>query len=86
MQEIPVALFFWLSFAVVLVAIEIGYRMGQAVRRRTEDEKESPVGAIAGSILGLLAFMLAFTFGLVAERYDARKGLVREEANAIRTV
>jgi hypothetical protein len=29
--------------------------------------------------------MLAFTFGIVSERYDARKGLVRDEANAIRT-
>jgi hypothetical protein len=86
MEQIPVGLFFAASFAVVLVAIEIGYRLGHAVHRRSEDEKESPVGAIAGSILGLLAFMLAFTFGLVSERYDARKGLIREEANAIRTV
>ena len=85
MEQIPVWLFFAVSFLVVLVSIEAGYRLGHAVRRRSEDEKESPVGAIAGSILGLLAFMLAFTFGLVAERYDARKGLVREEANTIRT-
>jgi hypothetical protein len=33
----------------------------------------------------LLAFILAFTFGIVYDRYDARKELVREEANAIRT-
>ena len=85
MEQIPVWLFFTISFVAVLVSIEAGYRLGHAVRRRSEDEKESPVGAIAGSILGLLAFMLAFTFGLVSERYDARKGLVREEANAIRT-
>ena len=85
MEQIPVWLFFATTFVTVLAAIEAGYRLGHAVHRRTEDEKESPVGAIAGSILGLLAFMLAFTFGLVAERYDARKGLVREEANTIRT-
>ena len=85
MDNIPVWLFFAASLFTVLASIEAGYRLGHAVHRRTEDEKESPVGAIAGSILGLLAFMLAFTFGLVAERYDARKGLVREEANTIRT-
>ena len=28
--------------------------------------------------------MLAFTFGIVADRYDTKKGLVREDANAIR--
>ena len=81
----PVWVVFAVAFIVVLAAIEAGFRMGHVAHRRSEDEKESPVGAIAGSILGLLAFMLAFTFGLVSERYDARKGLVREEANAIRT-
>ena len=85
MEAIPVWEFFVGTILVVLMAIEIGFRMGHAAHRRSEDEKESPVGAIAGSILGLLAFMLAFTFGLVSERYDARKGLVRDEANAIRT-
>ena len=86
MENIPVWLVFAASFVGVLVSIEAGYRLGHVSHRRSEEEKESPVGAIAGSILGLLAFMLAFTFGLVSERYDARKGLVREEANAIRTV
>jgi hypothetical protein len=85
MEQIPVGLFFAISFIVVLVSIEAGFRIGHVAHRRSEDEKESPVGAIAGSILGLLAFMLAFTFGLVSDRYDARRGLVREEANAVRT-
>ena len=69
----------------VVIAIEAGYRLGHAAHRRSEDEKESPVSAIPAAILGLLAFMLAFTFGIVSDRYDARKALVREEANAIRT-
>ena len=33
----------------------------------------------------LLAFMLAFTFGLAASRFDVRRGLVIDEANAIGT-
>lgn len=85
MENIPLGLFFVGTVALIVVAIEIGFRLGHVSHRRSEDEKESPVGAIAGSILGLLAFMLAFTFGLVAERYDARKVLVREEATAIQT-
>jgi hypothetical protein len=79
----------WAVFAgtvvVVAVAIEVGYRFGRAVHRRSEDEKESPVSAIAGAVLGLAGFMLAFTFGIVAERYDAKRALVREDAVAIRT-
>jgi hypothetical protein len=69
----------------VIISIEMGYRLSRIAHRRSECEKESAVSAIAGSVLALLAFMLAFTFGIVAERYDTRKGLVREEANTIRT-
>jgi hypothetical protein len=76
---------FALTIVVVMLAIEAGYRLGRFAHRRSEDEKESPVSAIAGSILGLAAFMLAFTFGIVSERHDVKKALVREEANAIRT-
>ena len=34
---------------------------------------------------GLVAFMLAFTFGIASSRFDTRKELVRNEANAIET-
>jgi hypothetical protein len=85
METIPVWMFLLATFIVITVAIEVGYRLGHVAHRRSEEEKESPVSAISAAILGLLAFMLAFTFGIVSERYDARKGLVREEANAIRT-
>ena len=84
-ESIPVWTMFIGSAVLVVASIELGYRLGHRSHQRSAEEKESPVSAIAASVLGLLAFMLAFTFGLVAERYDARKGLVREEANTIRT-
>jgi uncharacterized membrane protein len=74
-----------ITLLLVFAAIEAGYRLGRAAHRRSEDEKESPVSAIAGTVLALLAFMMAFTFSIVSNRYDTRKALVREEANAIRT-
>jgi MFS family permease len=73
------------TIVLVMVAIEGGYRLGRAARRRSDEEKESPVSAIAATILALLAFIMAFTFGIASDRYDTRKTLVREEANAIRT-
>ena len=84
-DAIPIWAVFAATIIVVMVAIEAGYRLGRAMHRRSEEEKESPVSAIAGAILGLAAFMLAFTFGIVSERHDAKKALVREEAIAIRT-
>jgi hypothetical protein len=40
---------------------------------------------MVGTTLGLLAFMLAFTFGMAASRFDTRKQLVLDEANAVGT-
>ena len=85
MDAIPIGVLFAATIIIVVIAIEAGYRLGDAARRRSEREKEPPVSAIAAAILGLVAFIMAFTFGIVSDRYDARKALVRDEANAIRT-
>lgn len=84
-QDIPLWLLFLLTAALIIGAIEVGYRTGWRTRSRSEDEKEAPVGAIVGTVLALLAFILAFTFGTVSDRYDTRKVLVREQAASIRT-
>ncbi len=42
-------------------------------------------GSVIAVSLGLLAFMLAFTFGIAANRFDTRKQLVLDEINAIGT-
>jgi hypothetical protein len=52
---------------------------------RSPKEKESPVGTFATAMLGLLAFMLGFTFNLVAERYQTRRSDMRDEVNAVQT-
>ncbi|WP_172147668.1 MULTISPECIES: bestrophin-like domain [Pseudomonas] len=77
--------FFVVTVLLMVVAIEAGYRLGFAVHRRSDEEKESSASAIAGATMGLLAFILAFTFAIVADRYDTRKALVREDAGSIRT-
>jgi CDP-diglyceride synthetase len=84
-DALPVWILFFVTAAIVVFAVEIGFRLGKMFRHRKPEERESPVSAIAGAILGLLAFMLAFTFSIVSDRYDTKKGLVREEANVLRT-
>jgi len=86
MDVVPIPLMFAGMVVFVLLFLELGYRMGVIVHRRFAGEKESPVSVISGAILGLAAFMLAFSFGIVSNRYDAKKELVREDTNAIRTV
>ena len=84
-DDLPIWFVFVATTLLVVAAIEVGYMLGKSAHRRTEDEKESPVSAIAGTVLALLAFILAFTFAIVSDRYDNRKALVREQADAIRT-
>jgi hypothetical protein len=69
---------------VVLLSVEIGYRVGQARERRAH-EVETPVGEMVASTLALLAFILGFTFSLAAARFDAKRLLLVDEANAIGT-
>jgi hypothetical protein len=83
-DALPIWFEFTFTILLVLGALEVGYRLGRARHRRLPDEKESSVSAAAGVILGLTSFMLAFTFGIVAARHDARIALLREEAVAIR--
>ncbi len=85
LDQIPLWLFLPLTMIVSLMALEVGYKSGIWRHSRVADEKEAPVAAMAASVLGLLAFMLAFTFSMAATRFDARRQAVLEEANAIGT-
>ncbi|HSD14453.1 MAG TPA: hypothetical protein VLB74_07370 [Flavobacterium sp.] len=85
LDDIPIGLFFLLTCLLVIFSIDGGYRVGNRVHKKSDQEKESPVSGISGSILGLLAFILVFTFNIVSERYDTKRALVREDANAIRS-
>jgi hypothetical protein len=73
------------AFTVVFVFLSIlgGIRLG-AIMKQTE-EGEASIGSIVGASLGLLAFLLAFTFNMTANRFDQRKQLLMEDVNAIAT-
>lgn len=85
LDRLPLWALFLATVAIVALAVEGGFRLGMIRRRRPETEKESTVGAMVAATLGLLAFMLAFTFGLAASRFDTRRMTVLDEANAIGT-
>ena len=62
-------------------AIEIGRWYG--VRARSQGR--GSVSTLEGSILGLLALIIAFTFAVALSRFEARRESVLNEANAIGT-
>jgi hypothetical protein len=85
LDTLPVALVF-VAFAIVtMFCYEVGFRLGRWWQVRTPGEQEGPTGMLVGSILALLAFLLAVTMGMAADRFDARRSLVLAEANAIGT-
>ena len=83
LDSIPIWAFSILVISVVLLSIEVGFRTGRRIKATMNPDSEPPIAPISGSVLGLLGFVLAFTFGIVYNRYEARKDLVGQEANAI---
>lgn len=72
-------------FFLMLAAVETGYRLGAARRRRLGTSAREGVGAVEGSVFALLGLIIAFTFSGASSRFDARRALIAEEANAIST-
>jgi hypothetical protein len=83
------ALPLWALFAALLIGNllfdECGFRLGRLRAGQREREGAETVGTIVGAELGLLAFLLAFSFGIATSRFDVRRQMVLDEANAIGT-
>ncbi|HEU4652222.1 MAG TPA: hypothetical protein VFS49_12485 [Croceibacterium sp.] len=75
-----------LLIAACLLAREAGSLLYHYVGRHKNDAKDEGASEAIGATFGLLAFILAFTFSIALDRYDTRRVLVAEEANAIGTV
>ncbi|MDB5986115.1 MAG: hypothetical protein JWR16_1168 [Nevskia sp.] len=73
------------TLLLLVLAAELGFRLGRRESRGIGEHTRSQAGAIQAAVLGLLALLLGFTFSLSSARFDARKQLVVQEANAIGT-
>lgn len=76
---------FLIPFFSILIPILVGQQYGMRIKKKTGKINDSPIGSVVGAALGLLAFMLAFTFQIVDSRYGSRKELLLEEVTTIRT-
>ena len=72
-------------FGLLLVTTEVGFRRGRVIRASLEDPAKSELATLQGAMVGLLALLLAFSFAMAESRFDTRRQLVLEEANAIGT-
>jgi len=72
-------------FCGMLLLYEVGRRLGVARLARDPGGVANGSGPVEAAIFGLLGLLLAFTFSGAASRFEERRHLVAEEANAIGT-
>jgi hypothetical protein len=72
-------------FVSVLTSIEVGYRVGLLRRARGRASHLGESKAIETSVFGLMGLLIAFIFAGAAVRFDSRRVVIGEEANAIET-
>ncbi len=70
---------------VLPVSCQLGFWLGRRVAKRSDETAKSHAAAWQASLLALAALLIGFTFSMAQSRYDARKQIVRDEANAIGT-
>ncbi len=86
LDRFPLWVVYLITVAVVLVAAEIGFRVGVGLQRRDPSAGKTPMtGAVVGGMLALMAFLMAFSIGIVIAQHNGRKAMVVTDANAIGT-
>jgi len=72
-------------FVLMLLFNGIGFTIRKRQIAKNSISLSEGLGPVEGSLLGLLALLLSFTFGMSASRYDSRRQAIIEEANDIGT-
>ena len=85
LDPFPLWVLFPMTVVIAVISVDLGFRIARYRKPRTLDEPEAPPAGMVGATLALLAFMLAFTFGLASSRFETRRQLVLTESNAIGT-
>jgi hypothetical protein len=65
--------------------LELGRRAARRYKARNPEAGEAPTGTMDGAVFALFGLLIAFTFSGAAGRFDDRRALVVQEANAIGT-
>jgi hypothetical protein len=76
-----------LLLSALTVAVALGYAGQSRLQRRAGAGIEPPSGGahLLSAVLGLLALLLGFSFSMAMDRYETRRQLVIQEANALGT-
>ena len=81
LYELDMRVLYPVVIVLMAIAAELGHLIGW--RTRLRDPGHADLGTLTGATLGLLALLLAFGFSIALSRYEARRTMVLDEANAI---
>lgn len=85
-ESMPIAAVYVCITLFILASSEAGFLTGRYHHLRNQDATApTSVGPMVGGLLGMLAFVLAFTFSTASGQYTERKHDVLDEANLIGT-
>lgn len=76
---------FLLAVGILYGGAEVGFRYGRRYAGRTQPEVHSHVATVEAALLGLLALLLGFAFGMAMTRFETRRQVVLEEVNDLGT-
>jgi hypothetical protein len=79
-DQISIELLFLLTVILMLLILESGYRFGLRAQKTPAKAQIAQVRALMGATLGLLAFMLAFTFSAAQTHFENRIHFQIDEA------
>jgi hypothetical protein len=85
LQSAPTFLVATIIFILTIGCYLLGHRIRIKAIEKNPDHANTNLGATSGTLLALLGLLLAFTFSMSNSRFDNRRQLVIEEANAIGT-
>ena len=85
-KDLPAVLLEVTMCLLIIAFYLFGHWLCLRLIKQNPDYVNKELGAISGTLLGLLGLLLAFTFGMANSRYDDRRKLIVAEANDISTV
>ena len=74
-------------FSLILLFLYLGIHLARwhAKKTKTKTNKAAGLQVVEGAIFALLGLLVAFTFSSANQRFDSRRHLITDEANAIVT-
>jgi hypothetical protein len=82
--DLPHLLFF-LLFVSSFGVLEAGYRIAKRTKVNADESHHEQIMGLRDSVLMLLSLLVGFTFAMAGSRFDQRRQLLIDEANAIGT-